>query len=151
MLNRIPNFTYNSPKASDSYSASIEMDGQPIHKIKNLEAFYQCLGYTADARKSGLLPDEFIWEKYIKGDPFNFADCLQMHIVEYLAKNSITFINEYGNQYLNWLEQHVEAVTEKNLLCVTCRSKSFCHIGMSNFQIPASLSTWLGGIDNEET
>jgi hypothetical protein len=150
MSNRIPNFTYSSPKASDRYTACIEMDGQPFHKIKNLDVFYQELGYTPEIRKAGLLPDEFIWEKYIKGDPSTFAGCLQMHIVEYLAKNSITFINEFGYQYQTWFEEHVEAVTEKNILCVTCRIKSFCHIGMTSFQMPASLSSWLGGLTNDD-
>jgi hypothetical protein len=135
MRNVMPNFTYSSPKASDKYSACIEMNGQPFHKIKNLDVFYRELGYTPEIRKSGLLPDEFIWEQYIN---------------EYLTKNSIAFINEYGKQFLNWFENHVQSATDKNDLCVTCRHKSFCHIGMTSFEIPASFSTWLGGIANKD-
>lgn len=150
MQNRIPNFTYNSPNSSDRYTATIEVDGQPIHKIKNLDAFYRELGYTAEIRKAGVLPDEFIWDKYIKGDPAIYADCLKMHIIEYLSKNSISFIGKYCNQVQNWFDDHVAAVTEKSILCVTCKAKSFCHIGMSSIKIPAHLEAWLGGIAFDE-
>jgi len=89
------------------------MDGQPIHKIENLDVLYKELGYTPDIREAGVLPDEFIWYEYTKGNPSPFASCLQMHIVEYLVKNSIVFICEYGNQYQDWFDDHVAAVTEK--------------------------------------
>jgi hypothetical protein len=132
----MPNFTYHYPNNSNKYTALIKRDGQTIHKIGNLDAFFKEFGYTPELSKAEVLPDEFIWDEYTKGNPSPFASCLQMHIVEYLAKNSIAFIGEYGNQYQAWFDEHVAAVTEQDVLCVTCRMKSFCQIGMSIPKIP---------------
>lgn len=131
MQNRMPNFTYHYPDNSNKYTAHIKRDGQTIHKIGNLDAFFKGFGYTLELSKAEVLPDEFIWDEYTKGNPSPVASCLPMHIVEYLAKNSIAFIAEYGNQYQDWFDDHVAAVTEKDVLCVTCRMKSFCQIGKS--------------------
>jgi len=151
MQNRMPYFTYQHPNNSNKYTACIEMDGEPYHKIGNLDVLYKELGYSLDIGKAGVLPDEFIWDEYTKGNPSPFASCLQMHIVAYLVKNSIAFIVEYGNQYQDWFDVHVAAVTEKNVSCVTCRMKSFCQIGMSSSKIPESLRGWLGSIiDNDK-
>ncbi len=151
MQNPMPHFAYNPPKSSNGYVASVAINGNVIHQIKNLNAFYMEFGYTAEMRKAGVLPDEFIWDEYTKGNLSPYASCFQMHIVEYLAKHSIAFIGEYGNQYQDWFDDHVKAVTEKNVLCVRCRVESFCQIGMSSSLIPAYWSAWLGRItDNEQ-
>ncbi|MGA8865103.1 MAG: hypothetical protein WBM09_01375 [Gallionella sp.] len=150
MQKPMPHFTYNPPKSSNGYVACIEMDGQPIHMIKNLDAFYKEFGYTPDTRKAGVLPDEFMWNEYTEGNPSPYTSCLQMHIVEYLTKNSIAFISEYSDQYQYWLDDHIKAVTEKDFLCVTCRAKSFCQIGMSSSLIPAHWSAWFGSLTDDE-
>lgn len=150
MQNRMPNFTYHHPNNSNKYTAWIKRGGQPYHRIENLDVFYGELGYIPDIRQAGKLPDEFIWDEYTKGKPSLFASCLQMHIVEYLAKNSIAFIGEYGNQYQDWFDDHVAAVTEKNVSCVTCRMKSFCQIGMLSSKMPAHFSAWLDSITNDD-
>jgi len=107
------------------------MDGQPIHEIKNLDAFYTELGYTAEMRMAGVVPDEFIWDEYTKDNRTSYASCLQMHLIEYLVKNSIGFLGEYGNQYKTWFDNHIEAATDGNISCAPCRGESFCNIGMS--------------------
>ncbi len=150
MQNQIPHFTYDPPTIANRNTPCIGMDGQTTHRIKNLDAFYGELGYTAEMRKAGVLPDEFIWTEYTKGNPPPYANCLQMHIVEYLAKNSIAFIGEYGNQYQDWFDDHVKTVTEKNVSCVTCRMKSFCQIGMSISSIWANWSAWFVSITDDE-
>ena len=137
----MPYFTYDPPRPSDAYTACIKLDGRLIHQITNLDGFYKEFGYTAEIRKSGVMPDEFIWDEYTKGNPSPYAKCYQLHIVEYLAKNSTAFIDEYGKQYKNWFDDHVKAVTEKNVLCVTCKTKSYCRIGISISKIPESLRT----------
>ena len=134
MQNQVPHFAYSPPNVSKGYAAWIKKNGQPFHQIKNLDAFYMELGYTPDIRKAGVLPDEFIWDEYTKGNPSPNASCFQMHIIEYLVKNSIAFISEYGNQYQDWFNNHIEAVTEKNISCAPCRGESFCNIGMSTLK-----------------
>ena len=150
MQKRKPNFTYTPHRISNGYVTSIEIDGQPIHKIKNIEAFYKEFGYTEEMRKDGVLPDEFIWDEYTKGNPSTHSACLQMHIIEYLAKNCDAFITEYGDQYQNWFDDHVELVTEKESYCVTCRAKPFCRIGVSCSEMPKSLDTWSASDANDD-
>jgi len=129
--NKIPYFTYTPSRISKGHAAWIEMDGQPIHEIKNLDAFYTELGYTAEMRMAGVVPDEFIWDEYTKDNRTSYASCLQMHLIEYLVKNSIGFLGEYGNQYKTWFDNHIEAATDGNISCAPCRGESFCNIGMS--------------------
>jgi hypothetical protein len=150
MRSLMPYFSYDSPRLSDAYTACIKQDGRLIHRIKDLDGFYKEFGYTEEMRKSGVMPDEFIWDQYIKGNPPPYANCFQMHIVEYLAKNSIAFIEEYGNQYQNWFDDHVKAVTEKNGLCFTCRIKSYCQIGISSSKIPENLRALLRSIIDDD-
>lgn len=126
------------------------MDGEAIHHAKHLDALYNALGYKPEMKKAGILPGEFIWNEYTEGNPSPYAKCFQMHIVEYLAKESIAFLGKYGNQYQNWFDDHVKSVTENDILCVSCRIKSFCRIGMSSSEIPESLSAWLVGIIVDE-
>jgi len=131
MQNRIPHFTFSHPKISNGYVACIEKDGQPIHQIKNPDAFYKELGYTAEMRMAGVLPDEFLRNE---GNSSFYAICFEMRIIDYLAKNSISFIDEYGYQYQNWLDNLIEAATEKNLSAPPCRTETFCNIGMPSFK-----------------
>ena len=131
MRYQIPHFTYSPPRISKGHDAWIEMDGQPIHEIKNPDEFYKELGYTAEMRMAGVLPDEFL--RHECNSSF-YAICFEMHLIEYLVKNSIAFIDEYGNQYKNWFDNHIEAATDGNISCAPCRGESFCNIGMSIFK-----------------
>jgi len=149
MQSRIPYFSYDPPKISTGEAACIRVDGRIIHRINDLDGFYKELGYTAELNKAGLMPAEFIWNEYVLGNPPPYAACLQMHIVEYLEKNSVTFLIKYGGQYHDWFDDHVKAVTESNVSCVSCRMKSFCKIGMSGPRLPAHLSAWLGSIPKD--
>jgi hypothetical protein len=144
MQNPIPHFAYDPPRNLNAYTARILSNGVPIHQIKDLEGFFRDLGYMAETKKAGALAEEFIWEEYTKDNLA--ARCLQMRIIEYLVKNSVAFLGEYGNQYQNWFDEHVKAVTENNFLCITCKMKSFCQIGISIPKIPTRLSNWLRGI-----
>ncbi|MBI3479945.1 MAG: hypothetical protein HY016_06260 [Nitrosomonadales bacterium] len=54
----MPHFKY----FTNATHRCIEVDGEEIHKIENLDAFYNEFGYTTDIGKTGVLPDEFIWD-----------------------------------------------------------------------------------------
>ncbi|MGA8865096.1 MAG: hypothetical protein WBM09_01405 [Gallionella sp.] len=150
MQKRKPIFTFTPQRTPGGYVTCIEIDGQPIHNIKNLDAFYKEFGYTENIRKAGVLPDEFIWDEYTKGDHSIYSDCLQVHIIEYLTKNCAPFITEYGDQYQNWFDDHIEWVTEKETFCVTCRARRFCRIGMSSLEMPKSPDTWSISITKDD-
>jgi hypothetical protein len=48
---------------------------------------------------AGILPDEFIWEEYIKDKAASCAACYQLHIIEYLLKHSAAFFQKFGERY----------------------------------------------------
>ena len=126
MPNRIPHLKHRSKGSFGRQYEFISIDGEFLHKIENLDEFYRTFGYITDMAKAGILPDEFIWDEYIKDAPLAFTDCLQIHIIEYLLKHSGTFSQKYAGQCEDWIATHVEAVTARGVLCVTCRMKPFC-------------------------
>lgn len=134
MQNRIPHFTFSPPNVTNEHAAFIEMDGQPIHRIRGLDAFYLGFGYTEEMRKTGVLPEEFLRKEYTKGNQSHYSICFQMHLIDYLAKNSDEFMDEYGYQYKNWFDKHIEAATGGDISPPPCRTKTFCNIGMSGFK-----------------
>jgi hypothetical protein len=105
MQNTIPHFNYSSKQ-----SGYIDTDGVMQHRIKNLDEFYSALGYTADINKTGLLPDEFIWEEYIKDGAVNTTAFLQNNIIKYLSKHSDSFIKKYGEKYESWYATGADAI-----------------------------------------
>ena len=126
MQNSIPHFRHCPRGGSDKQYGFIAIDGEFLHKIENLDEFYRAFGYTAEMAKEGILPDEFIWDEYIKDAPVAYTDCLQIHIIEYLLRHSDTFRKRYSCQSVSWIAEHVEAVTARGVLCATCRMKPFC-------------------------
>ena len=124
MQNIIPTFQYSTKGNVNNHYGHIDADGQLIHWIKNLDEFYEALGFTASMAKEGMMPDEFIWDEYIKVGAINSAACLQMHIIEYLSKYSDSFRKKYSDQYKNWIA--ADAIAEKDKLCFSCKMNPFC-------------------------
>ncbi len=126
MQNKIPHFKHCTKGGSNSQYGFIGVNGRFLHKVENMAEFYRTFGYTADMAKAGILPEEFIWDEYIKDAPVAYTDCMQIHIIEYLQKHSAEFQKRYGEQFKSWVAAHVEAVTARGILCATCRMKPFC-------------------------
>jgi len=129
MQTDIPHFKYRSKALSCRQSGyidfgCIEADGEVIHKIENLAEFHKAFGYTQDMAKAGILPDEFIWEEYIRDAAANCATCFQIRILEYLIEHSAFFRKKYGNQCDNWIAAHAEARSAKGAACCACKAKS---------------------------
>ena len=124
--NQIPHFMHHAKGSSNRQHGFVGLDGEFLHEIGNSDEFYKVFGYTGDMAKAGILPDEFIWDEYIKDAPVVYDDCLQIHIIEYLLKHSEIFRKKYAGQCESWIASHVEAVTARGVLCVTCRMKPFC-------------------------
>lgn len=123
---QIPHFRRRAGNGMDRHSEFIEMDGECIHKIENLDDFYKAFGYTEDIAKSGLLPEEFIWEEYIKGNALVFTECLQVHIIEYLRKHSDKFKHKYGEQAMNWIAAYAKTISSRGMSCAACRKNRVC-------------------------
>jgi hypothetical protein len=123
---KIPHFSYNFTNPSHMHYGCIVADGEVIHKVENLNAFYQEFGFTPAMRKAGVLPDEFIWAEYISNTDVHDAACLQIRIIEYLIKNSSQFIKKYGLLYESWIAEHVKEAVARGVTCTACKMESFC-------------------------
>ena len=102
MTNIIPHFNYQLPSSFNKQRGFIQIQGEAIHEIESLDEFYKELGYTLEIAKSGVLPDEFVWETYFRHHDRNCASCYQLHFIKYLAKHSATFSTKYRNQWEEW-------------------------------------------------
>jgi hypothetical protein len=129
MQNKIPHFQFHTVKNSSSYASCIEMDGEVIHYISNPDEFFKEFGYTADMRMAGVLPEEFIWDEYVKDPVSKFITCRQIHMIRFLKKHSDTFIRKYGNQCENWLATYAKVTAASGVACFACRMRPLCDIG----------------------
>jgi hypothetical protein len=122
---KIPNIKYHA-KGRSSQLGFIEIDGKCVHKIKDIDAFYKEFGYTAEMAMAGILPEEFIWQKYIKDNQTKYTHCLQIHLIEYLKKHSDAFRKQNGAQSDAWIAAHAKTGTTENEICFTCRMQPTC-------------------------
>jgi len=86
--NNVPHFDYHLVNPFSMRFGCIEMDGKIIHKINNIDEFYHEFGYTRDMMKASVLPEEYIWSRYIQNATCNFVVCIQIRIIKYLIKHS---------------------------------------------------------------
>lgn len=124
----IPQFKFHQQRRTRNY-VSIEADGQVLHIVKpdEVDEFYLAFGYTNEIALKGILPAEFILEKYVLGDAaVKYASCLQMRIIEYLNLHSDKFGILYGDKCRKWLAAHALANKSDRELCVSCNMKPLC-------------------------
>jgi hypothetical protein len=131
MQNLIPHFQYSIRGDHNNYGY-IVADGELIHWIKNLGEFYKALGYLPSMAMEGIMPDEFIWDKYIKVGAANSTTCMQMNIIEYLSKYSDNFRKKYSDRYKSWIA--TDAKPENNDSCFSCDMKPFCSDTLSKLK-----------------
>lgn len=121
---KIPQIKYHA-KGRTAQLGFIEIDGECVHELHDLDAFYQVFGYSAEVSKAGILPDEFIWDKYIK-DNSRYTHCLQIHLIDYLKSHSEAFRKKYGVHADVWITYHAKSTAVKNDLCAACRMLPAC-------------------------
>ena len=126
MLNNIPHFKYHKANSPSYHSLCIEVDGKVIHEIDNLDEFYKTFGYTQAERHAGVLPEEFIWEKYVKENGENYFACKQMHLIDYLKRCSWVFRNTYGNLCEHWVAFYANSMHTKSDKCAACKHNLTC-------------------------
>lgn len=119
---KIPYFNYHLANPQSMRFGCVEMDGKFIHKIKSIDEFYHEFGYTPDMMKAGVLPEEFIWDKYIQNATCNFVVCIQIRIIKYLIKHS----EKYSEQCKSWLDDYLKETVAKAVACAECRMKPIC-------------------------
>lgn len=77
---------------------SIEVNGEAIHQIVDVMTFYEALGYTREIQSSGMMPEEFIWEEYVRHGSRKSIGCLNAKLTEYLKLHSAAFVEKFGNE-----------------------------------------------------
>jgi hypothetical protein len=111
-------FTLASPQ--NSKSGYITLGDEKIHRIDDVYQFYKALGYTDKTKKSGLLPEEFIWVEYHKDGSKKTEICLQLKIIEYLNKQSAAYKERYAAQFEYWLAKCNDKLRNNTADCDDC-------------------------------
>lgn len=91
----IPDFKFMPPRVINNGSGGIAIGDGSFHHINNLEEFYAALGIK-DNGGGGLLPEEFIWDRYTRDGASKSMRCLQIQIGNYLYTHSARFKELYG-------------------------------------------------------
>ncbi len=123
MSSSLPHINYRMRDPANRHFGFIEIDDVEKYWIDDLEAFYQAFGYNSELRKQGIMPDEFIWEEYIK-DTKKHTDCYRFHILEYLFQHSESFRQKHLMDYEHWITEHAATMKENGGHCCTCKCKT---------------------------
>ncbi len=120
MPRKIPNFTFSFSNPYHSNFGYISVDGYAVDILANGYQVYENLGYTEEVAKTGLLPDEFIWEEYTRDGAAKSYACMQAKIIEYLNTHSEIFQEKYGALYQTWAGICSSSKVGKIAACAAC-------------------------------
>jgi hypothetical protein len=98
----------------------IMLGNEKVHHIGDQHEFYKALGFNDEILKTGLLPEEYIWNQYHKDKSEKSEVCLQIKIIEYLYKHSPTFKKNYEVECKHWLKSCEENQTKNSSECTGC-------------------------------
>jgi hypothetical protein len=116
----IPHFQYTFGSPSSLKNGYITLGEEKIHRINDVEEFYEALGYTKEIKKLGLGPEEFFWEEYRRDGSRKKQICFQVKIIEYLNKHSATYKEKYAVQFESWLANCMEKWSGNSAECKNC-------------------------------
>lgn len=108
MPKKIPQLKFRNKSPKVKSFGCVELSDEVIHKIVDLNIFYAGFGYKPEMAQNGIMPDEFIWDTYFRYSDRNCASCYQLHMIEYLLKNSESFAKEYGHECDHWIDAHAK-------------------------------------------
>jgi len=95
----IPRLQYHLSSPSTSLYGWITAGGERVHRVANFDEFYRALGYTEEVSRTGLAPEEFLWERYRRDGAVKSEQCIQSLIAAYLNEHSAKFKAEFGREY----------------------------------------------------
>jgi hypothetical protein len=98
----------------------IMLGNEKVHHISDADEFYKALGYNDEVRKTGLMPEEYIWERYHRDESVKSEVCLQAKIIEYLNLHSPSFKNNYAIECEHMLESCKQKKANKSNECSGC-------------------------------
>lgn len=100
----IMDLKFAAPRVSNGGFGSIAIGTESFHRIDNIKEFYAALGYKAD-RAGSLLPEEFIWDRYVRDGASKSDRCMRTQIANYLYAHSASFKRLYGCAYEKMIGQ----------------------------------------------
>lgn len=109
MPKTIPIFKFHIKSTATDYFGRIELKKDVVCRISDFAELYKYLGYGTDLAKTGILPEEYIWETFFKHSDRNCISCYQLHLIEYLLKHSDTFTKKFMHQCDDLVEVHAKA------------------------------------------
>lgn len=95
--------TYNCSNHNLPSFRFIEVKGVPVHRIADVKSFYEALGYTDAVLRSGVLPEEFIWDTYLRKGSDRTPACLEAKLIDYLVTHSEMFVEKFGREIEGWV------------------------------------------------
>ena len=128
MTQTLPDITYNLSNPASHKFRGIEVNGEIVHRIEDIDEFYGIFGYSSDMKKAGVLPEEFIWNQHTKHAKTNFAICKLIQLIEYLRFQSPQFLQKYGDKCDEWLTALEKMRAPDYEECASCKMKSVCSI-----------------------
>lgn len=94
----------------------IKLNGEVIHQIKSILAFYRALGYPDistnifkmkdNYAQDEVLLNEYIQAKFLEEKTMKYSHCLKYKITEYLIKNCDIFKTTYDEISLKCVDQY---------------------------------------------
>ncbi len=115
-----PSFRYMLSSPHHNQFGYITLGNEKVHHIGDADEFYKAMGYNDEISKTGLLPEEYIWNQYHSEKSEKSEVCLQIKIIEYLNKHSPSFKINYAVECKHWLESCKEKWTNKSTECKGC-------------------------------
>ena len=117
----LPRLQYHLSTLSSHNYGWITLAGEKVHRVGDQDEFYRALGYAEEVREAGLLPDEFVWERYIRESAVKSAQCLQVQIAAYLRKHSVKFGEEFGHIFESMIGNCISGdIDNSDAHCVDC-------------------------------
>lgn len=106
---KIPRFTLHNNSLQGTRQHCIACSNEVVHVIKDLNEFYLDLGYKANDPSNNLLPDEYLWEAFVKNSAtYNCDACFQLRAIDYLTKHSKLFSEKFGDNFNYIVRMHMQ-------------------------------------------
>jgi len=124
-----PHFQHMLSSPHHNQYGYIMLGNEKVHRIADMNEFYSALGYNDEIMKTGLLPEEYVWDQYHKDKSEKSECCLQIRIIEYLSKHLPSFKKNYAVECEHWLASCVKKLTNK-------KDRKFKHTSQFIFSAP---------------
>ena len=116
----IPKFKYHLSNHYHKQFGYIIADGIICHRVINFDEFYKALGYSKSLGVKGIVPDEYIWDRYFRSEASKSLHCLQIQITVYLYNHSEKFRDLYGRKYEEMVGNCISEKIDDSDHCVNC-------------------------------